>query len=171
MTRFPARTSPTRVRRSSARSGLTCAVANGDLAEATVGVRDLAHGDLWRSLFDAPELRIEVIDDVAGVALGGALKNIVAVAAGFSDGLGFGNNSKAAIIRIGLLEMRKFAMEFVSGTKSETFVAHSAGIADLITSCECALLSSRLLARLRRAESQMRRGVCQDGQGALGSSA
>ena len=52
---------------------LTAAVANGDLAEATVGVRDLAHGSLWHSLFDAPELRIEVIDDVAGVALGGAV--------------------------------------------------------------------------------------------------
>ena len=42
-------------------------------------------------MFDTPYFRIGIIDDVAGVALGGALKNVVAVAAGFSDGLGYGN--------------------------------------------------------------------------------
>ena len=85
---------------------------------------------MWRAWRSAVRFRQLDVSEIAG-----ALKNIVAVAAGFSDGLGFGNNSKAAIIRIGLLEMRKFAMEFVPGTKSETFVAHSAGVADLITSC------------------------------------
>lgn len=114
---------------------LTCPVAREAFAEATVGVKDLSSGSLWHRIFDTPYFRIGIIDDVAGVALGGALKNVVAVAAGFSDGLGFGNNTKAAIMRIGLLEMRSFALEFFEGVKSDTFVAHSAGVADLITSC------------------------------------
>jgi glycerol-3-phosphate dehydrogenase (NAD+) len=73
---------------------------------------------------------------VAGVSLCGALKNIVAVAAGFIDGLEYGNNSKAAIMRLGLLEMKLFCQEFFEGVKDETFLIQSAGVADVITSCE-----------------------------------
>ena len=61
-------------------------------------------------------------DDVRGVSLCGALKNVVAVAAGFSDGLGWGNNAKAAIMRIGLMEMRKFSKEFFPEVRSNTFL-------------------------------------------------
>jgi glycerol-3-phosphate dehydrogenase (NAD+) len=73
---------------------------------------------------------------VAGVSLCGALKNIVAVAAGLLDGLGWGDNSKAAIMRIGLMEMKHFCQEFFEGVKEETFLEQSAGVADVITSCE-----------------------------------
>lgn len=73
---------------------------------------------------------------MAGVSLCGALKNIVAVAAGFIDGLEYGNNSKAAIMRIGLLEMNLFCKEFFEGVKDETFLIESAGVADVITSCK-----------------------------------
>ena len=66
----------------------------------------------------------------------GALKNIVAVAAGFIDGLEYGNNSKAAIMRLGLLEMKLFCQEFFEGVKDETFLIQSAGVADVITSCQ-----------------------------------
>lgn len=84
----------------------------------------------------APDIRQCADKQVAGVSLCGALKNIVAVAAGFIDGLEYGNNSKAAIMRLGLLEMKLFCQEFFEGVKDETFLIQSAGVADVITSCE-----------------------------------
>ncbi|CRK21574.1 hypothetical protein BN1708_017887, partial [Verticillium longisporum] len=77
-----------------------------------------------------------MVSDVAGVSLGGALKNIVALAAGFVDGRGWGDNAKAAIMRIGLLEMVAFGQAFFGQTvRPATFTEESAGVADLITSC------------------------------------
>jgi len=83
--------------------------------------------------------RVSAHQQVAGVSLCGALKNIVAVAAGFIDGLDYGNNSKAAIMRLGLLEMKLFCQEFFEGVKDETFLIQSAGVADVITSCQSQL--------------------------------
>lgn len=89
----------------------------------------------FRSLFHRPYFHVQMVSDVAGVSLGGALKNIVALAAGFVDGRGWGDNAKAAIMRIGLMEMVKFGKEFFGETvRTGTFTESSAGVADLITS-------------------------------------
>ncbi|KAL6904156.1 NAD-dependent glycerol-3-phosphate dehydrogenase N-terminus domain-containing protein [Trichoderma evansii] len=90
----------------------------------------------FHSLFHRPYFHVEMVSDVAGVSLGGALKNIVALAAGFVDGRGWGDNAKAAVMRIGLMEMVKFGKEFFGETvHTATFTESSAGVADLITSC------------------------------------
>ncbi|KYK59048.1 Glycerol-3-phosphate dehydrogenase [Drechmeria coniospora] len=92
--------------------------------------------DSFRTLFHRPYFHVQMVSDVAGVSLGGALKNIVALAAGFVDGRGWGDNAKAAIMRIGLMEMVRFGKEFFGETvQSATFTETSAGVADLITSC------------------------------------
>ena len=89
---------------------------------------------LWHAVFDTDMFRVHCVEDVAGVSLSGALKNVVALAAGFVDGMGMGGNTKAAILRIGLLEMSSFTLEFFPSSSPETFSHHSAGVADLITS-------------------------------------
>lgn len=110
-------------------------VARDRFSETTIGVRKKEDGDMWKKLFTTAKFRVSIVDDVAGVSLCGALKNIVAVAAGLLDGLGWGDNSKAAIMRIGLMEMKHFCQEFFEGVKEETFLEQSAGVADVITSC------------------------------------
>lgn len=77
---------------------------------------------------------VSCVKDTVGVEICGALKNVVALAAGFCDGLGYGTNTKAAIIRLGMMEMKRFAHTFFHDIKDETFW-DSAGMADLITTC------------------------------------
>ncbi len=90
----------------------------------------------FKTLFYRPYFHVRMVSDVAGVSLSGALKNIVALAAGFVDGRGWGDNAKAAVMRVGLLEMVKFGKEFFGNSvHTGTFTEESAGVADLITSC------------------------------------
>lgn len=91
---------------------------------------------LLRLLFHRPYFHVRVVSDVAGVSISGGLKNVVALAAGFVSGLGWGDNAKAAVMRVGLLEMVKFGKMFFSqSVHTATFTEESAGVADLITSC------------------------------------
>ncbi|KAI8097662.1 glycerol-3-phosphate dehydrogenase [NAD+] [Halteromyces radiatus] len=107
-------------------------VAQEHFCETTIGSR--ADGQLFYQLFNTPYFRVNVIRDYVGVELCGALKNVVAVAAGISDGLDYGSNTKAALIRIGLMEMRKFGKSFFGGVEDNTFF-ESCGVADLMTTC------------------------------------
>lgn len=79
-------------------------VANENFCEATIGTKDPHNGQILKTLFHCGYFRINVVQDAHTVELCGALKNVVACAAGFSDGLGYGDNTKAAIIRLGLME-------------------------------------------------------------------
>jgi glycerol-3-phosphate dehydrogenase (NAD+) len=109
-------------------------MASDAFCETTIGYKDPANGELFRLAFDDPALKVGTVQDTVGVELCGALKNIVAIGAGFCDGLGYGGNTKAAIIRIGLKEIIKFSKMFYSGIEDDTFL-ESCGVADLITTC------------------------------------
>lgn len=92
--------------------------------------------ETMRKLFHRPYFHVNMVSDVAGVSLGGALKNVVALAAGFVDGLGWGDNAKAAVMRVGILEEVKFGKHFFGEqVNASTFTTESCGVADIITSC------------------------------------
>jgi len=109
-------------------------VAKDEFCESTIGYGIRANGVLFQQLFHRSSFQVNIIEDVAGVELCGALKNVVAVGAGFCDGLDLGSNTKAAIMRIGLSEMKIFCDKLYSGVKPDTFF-ESCGMADLITTC------------------------------------
>ncbi|MCL4141273.1 UNVERIFIED_CONTAM: hypothetical protein GTU68_056022, partial [Idotea baltica] len=109
-------------------------VADEKFCETTIGCKDTEAGKIYRQLMQTEYFRVVVVDDVEAVEVCGALKNIVACGAGFVDGLGYGDNTKAAIIRLGLMEMIKFCEVFYAGSKLGTFF-ESCGVADLITTC------------------------------------
>jgi glycerol-3-phosphate dehydrogenase (NAD(P)+) len=84
------------------------------------------------NLIHGNNLRVYDSTDVVGVSVGGAVKNVMAIAAGISDGMGFGNNARAALITRGLAEMTRFGVAL--GAKTETFMG-LAGAGDLILTC------------------------------------
>ena len=101
----------------------TAYVAASQFSEAASYVQDI---------FMSPKFRVYTNDDIVGVELGGALKNIIALCAGISDGLGFGDNTKAALMTRGIAEMTR--MGIALGACSHTFLG-LAGIGDLIVTC------------------------------------
>merc|ERR1712110_1366527 len=111
-------------------------VAGGAFCETTVGCA--RSGDTYKKLFLTSNFRVSVVNDVKTVEICGALKNIVACGAGFVDGMKCGDNTKAAVIRIGLMEMIKYANMHHEGQKEFPRLAtffESCGVADLITTC------------------------------------
>lgn len=68
-------------------------------------------------LFNTPNFCVQLVNDPVGVEFCGSLKNVIALGAGFVDALGYGSNTKAALIRIGLQEMKKFAKMFYKGVQ------------------------------------------------------
>jgi glycerol-3-phosphate dehydrogenase (NAD+) len=109
-------------------------VARGDFCEATVAMKNPESAETFRLLFNGPRFSIQKSSDVEGTELCGGLKNVVALGAGFTDGLGMGSNTKAAVMRVGLLEMEAFIRHFYPTVQMSTFF-ESCGVADLITTC------------------------------------
>ena len=97
-------------------------MASDAFCETTIGYVDEKNGELFKLAYNDPALKVGIVKDTVGVELCGALKNIVAIGAGFVDGLGYGGNTKAAIIRIGLKEMVKFCKMFYDGIQDDTFL-------------------------------------------------
>ena len=107
-------------------------VARGLPAVAVVASQEPEAAEEARELFMAPAFRVYTNPDMIGVEMGGALKNIIALGAGISDGLGYGDNAKAALVTRGLAEMTRLGAAL--GAKAATF-AGLAGLGDLVTTC------------------------------------
>ena len=128
--------------RACALSGPTFAleVARG-IPTAIVGAsRDLEAAKVVQEIFHRPTFRVYRSDDLLGVELGGALKNIIALAAGVCDGMGFGDNSKAALLTRGIAEIRRLGV--AGGAEAETFSGLS-GLGDLTVTCFSKLSRNR----------------------------
>jgi len=115
-------------------------VARGDPTAITIASEDSALAEIVQREFSDPRFRVYTNTDVAGVELGGALKNIIAIAAGICDGLGFGHNSVAALITRGLAEMSRLVV--ACGGHQET-MSGLAGLGDLVLTCTGGLSRNR----------------------------
>ena len=115
-------------------------VARGDPTAIVIASADRELAAQVQEEFSGPTFRLYTNDDVAGVELGGAVKNVIAIAAGVCEGLGFGHNTIAALITRGLAEMTRLACAL--GGRRDT-LAGLAGMGDLVLTCTGALSRNR----------------------------
>jgi len=125
-----------------AMSGPTLAfeVAKGIPTAIVAASADTDAAQTVQALFHSPAFRVYTSSDVHGVELGGALKNVIAIGAGVCDGLGFGDNSKAALVTRGIAEMRRLGV--ACGAQADTFTGLS-GLGDLMVTCFSKLSRNR----------------------------
>ena len=108
-------------------------IASGLPAATVVASNNPDIAERFQEVLRSHNLRVYTSTDIIGVELGGALKNVIAIAAGACDGLNLGNNAKSALIVRGIAEITRLGI--AAGAKAETFAGLS-GIGDLITTCE-----------------------------------
>ena len=107
-------------------------VGRGIPTSIVVGAKEKATAELLQNLFMNEVFRVYISPDVLGMEIGSSLKNVVALAAGIADGLGYGDNTKAALITRGIAEITRLGIKM--GGSAETF-AGLTGIGDLIVTC------------------------------------
>lgn len=107
-------------------------VSRGLPTTCVVSAHKKATAEYLQEIFMSPVFRVYTTPDMLGVELGGSLKNVIALAAGTADGLGYGDNTKAALITRGIAEIGRLGVKM--GAKAETFAGLS-GIGDLIVTC------------------------------------
>ncbi len=107
-------------------------VGKGLPSAIVVAAENIRTAQYIQEIFTTPAFRVYTSDDMTGVEIGAALKNVIALAAGMADGLGFGDNTKAALITRGIAEISRLGIAM--GAKKETFSGLS-GIGDLIVTC------------------------------------
>jgi glycerol-3-phosphate dehydrogenase (NAD(P)+) len=107
-------------------------VARGIPTAIVAASKDLAAAAEVQKIFSCPTFRVYTTPDVLGVEIGGALKNVIAIASGVADGLGFGDNSKAALVTRAIAEIRRLGV--ACGAQADTFTGLS-GLGDLMVTC------------------------------------
>lgn len=107
-------------------------VGRGLPTTCVVGAHTKETAEYLQTLFMSPVFRVYTSPDMLGIELGGSLKNVIALAAGIADGLGYGDNAKAALITRGIAEISRLGVKM--GAKMETLCGLS-GIGDLIVTC------------------------------------
>ncbi|MCK5782902.1 MAG: NAD(P)-dependent glycerol-3-phosphate dehydrogenase [Desulfobacterales bacterium] len=107
-------------------------VSSGMPTAVVAAAKELSVAEEIQKIFSTETFRVYTHDDIIGVELGGAMKNVIALAAGVADGLGFGHNTRAALITRGLAEMTRLGIKL--GGAAETF-AGLAGMGDLVLTC------------------------------------
>lgn len=140
-------------------------VARGVPSAVVTACTDHAIAERIQALFNGNAFRVYTSTDVIGVELGGALKNVIAIAAGVSDGIGFGDNTKAALMTRGLAEITRLGVAL--GAEPETFSGLS-GMGDLVVTCTSTLSRNRGVGeRLGRGEKteQILSGMAQVAEG------
>lgn len=114
---------------------LAAEIAVGQPAAAVIAMNDGSTAAALQALLMGPSFRVYTHDDVIGCELAGALKNVMAIASGMSDGLGFGDNTRATLLTRSLAELSRLGVAL--GGRPETF-AGLAGMGDLIATCSSA---------------------------------
>jgi len=117
-------------------------VAKGQPTAITMAAADLELAGRAAAFFDDTNFRVYSSDDLVGVAMGGALKNVIAIAAGVAEGMGLGHNSIAAAVTRGLAEMARLTV--AAGGQQETLMGLS-GLGDLVLTCTGSLSRNRRL--------------------------
>ena len=126
-------------------------VVEGKPTAVALGCADASLGERLRAIFSTACFRVYSSTDVAGVELGGAVKNVMAIAAGLCDGLGLGHNARAALITRGLAEISRLGLAL--GARPVTFMGLS-GMGDLVLTCTGDLSRNRQVGmRLAAGES------------------
>jgi glycerol-3-phosphate dehydrogenase (NAD(P)+) len=110
-------------------------VAQGFPAASTIACADTSTAAMLQELFHTAAFSCYINNDVVGSELGGAFKNVIAIAAGIADGLGYGDNTKSTVMTRGLAEMARFSVCF--GAQPLTFLG-LAGVGDLMATCASA---------------------------------
>ena len=107
-------------------------ILGGQAAATVIAFEDIAVAERLQAVFATERFRVYTNSDLIGCELGGALKNVIAIAAGMADGLGAGDNTRSAVITRGLSELTRLGVAM--GGRAETF-AGLAGLGDLIATC------------------------------------
>ncbi len=118
-----------------------------------IGAKKEETAKYLQNLFMSRVFRVYISPDMLGIELGGSLKNVIALAAGIADGLGYGDNTKAALITRGMAEISRLGMEM--GGRPETFFGLT-GVGDLIVTC------ASMHSRNRRAGILIGQGLSMD---------